>query len=224
MQFGLLEMWNAMGAVAKTVAILLIFLSIITIYLFIERQIVFAKARKKSKNIAPKLASLLKAGKITEALTLSSKKENKGSHLARVTASGIKEFLAGGEAGLAKTQKIESAQRGCDRAHAIFGQELKRGLPIMATVATSSPFIGLFGTISGIINAFRGMALTGSGGIGAVAGGIAEALITTAFGIGVAIIALWCYNGLNSKTEVISAEMDNASSEVVDFFVREEQE
>ena len=223
MQFGLLEMWNAMGAVAKTVAILLIFLSVITIYLFIERQIVFAKARKKSKTIAPKLASLLKAGKITEALTLSSKKENKGSHLARVSASGIKEFLAGGEAGLGKDQKIESAQRGCDRAHAIFAQELKRGLPIMATVATSSPFIGLFGTISGIINAFRGMALTGSGGIGAVAGGIAEALITTAFGIGVAIIALWCYNGLNSKTEVIGAEMDNAASEVVDFFVREEQ-
>jgi biopolymer transport protein ExbB/TolQ len=99
-------------------------------------------------------------------------------------------------------------------------QELKRGLPVVATVATSSPFIGLFGTIAGIINAFRGMALTGSGGIGAVAGGISEALITTAFGIGVAIIALWCYNVLNSKTEILNAEMQNASSEVIDFFVR----
>ncbi len=223
MQFGLLEMWNAMGVLAKSVAIILLFLSVITIYFFIERQVVFAKARTKSKNIASKLASLLKAGKITEALTLSSKKENKGSHLARVTAAGIKAFLEGGEAGLGKDQKIESAQRGCDRAHAVFAQELKRGLPIVATVATSSPFIGLFGTIGGIINAFRGMALTGSGGIGAVAGGIAEALITTAFGIGVAIIALWCYNGLNSRTEVVGAEMDNAASEVIDFFVREEQ-
>lgn len=221
MQFGLLEMWNAMGALAKSVAIILLFLSVITIYFFIERQVVFSKARKRSKNIAPKLASLLKAGNITEALTLSSKKENKGSHLARVTAAGIKEFLEGGEAGLGKNQKIESVQRGCDRAHAVFAQELKKGLPIVATVATSSPFIGLFGTIAGIINAFRGMALTGSGGIGAVAGGIAEALITTAFGIGVAIIALWCYNGLNSRTEVIGAEMDNAASEVIDFFVRE---
>jgi biopolymer transport protein ExbB/TolQ len=221
MQFGLLEMWNAMGALAKSVAIILLFLSVVTIYFFIERQVVFSKARKKSKNIAPKLASLLKAGNITEALTLSSKKENKGSHLARVTAAGIKEFLESGEAGLGKNQKIESVQRGCDRAHAVFAQELKKGLPIVATVATSSPFIGLFGTIAGIINAFRGMALTGSGGIGAVAGGIAEALITTAFGIGVAIIALWCYNGLNSRTEVIGAEMDNAASEVIDFFVRE---
>ncbi len=220
MQFGLLEMWHAMGYVAKSVAILLIALSIITLYLFVERQIVFARAKSKSKQVAPKLADLLKAGKIQEALTLSSKKEFRGSHLARVTAAGIKEFLEGGQAGLNLEGQIETASRGCDRASNIFMQELKRGQTIMATVATSSPFIGLFGTIAGIINAFRGMALTGSGGIGAVAGGIAEALVTTAFGIGVAIIALWCFNGLNSKTEVINAEMQNASSEVIDFFVR----
>ena len=92
----------------------------------------------------------------------------------------------------------------------------------LATIATSAPFIGLFGTISGIINAFRGMALTGSGGIGAVAGGIAEALVTTAFGIGVAIIALWCYNILNTKIEVYDAEMSNTSSQIVDFFIRKQ--
>jgi biopolymer transport protein ExbB/TolQ len=224
MQFGLLEMWEAMGMVAKSVAIILMALSVITLYLFVERQIVFARARAKSKQLAPKLAELMKAGKIRDALTLSSKKENKGSHLARVTSAAIKEFLEGGEAGLGLDQQIDSAQRGSDRAHNIFIQELKRGMTIMATVATSSPFIGLFGTIAGIINAFRGMALTGSGGIGAVAGGIAEALITTAFGIGVAVIALWCYNGLNSKTEVIGAEMENAGSEVIDFFIRKEEQ
>ena len=94
----------------------------------------------------------------------------------------------------------------------------------LATIATSSPFIGLFGTIAGIINAFRGLALTGSGGIGAVAQGIAEALVTTAFGIGVAIIALWCYNFLNARIEIYSAEMENTSSEIVDFFIRKSVE
>ena len=220
MQFGLIEMWNEMGYVAKSVAVILIGLSIITLYLFVERQIVFARAKTKSRQIAPKLAELLKAGKIQEALTLSGKKDNKGSHLAKVTAAGIKEFLEGGEAGLGLDKQIESAQRGCDRASTIFSQELKRGMSVTATIATSSPFIGLFGTIAGIINAFQGMAVTGSGGIGAVAGGISEALVTTAFGIGVAIIALWCFNGLSSRTEVLSAEMSNASSEVIDFFVR----
>jgi biopolymer transport protein ExbB/TolQ len=217
-------MWQAMGFIAKSVAVILIFLSVVAIYLFVERQIVFTRTKTKSKKIAPKLAELLKSGNIQEALTLSSKKENKGSHLARVTAAGIREFMEGEEAGMNFEQQVSSAQRGMDRAAVIFSQELKRGLNTVATIATSSPFIGLFGTIFGIINAFRGMALTGSGGIGAVAAGIAEALITTAFGIGVAIIALWCYNFLNTRAEVISAEMSNTASEVVDFFVRRESQ
>ena len=224
MQFGLIEMWQAMGYMAKSVAISLIFLSVVAIYLFVERQIVFTKAKTKSKKIAPKLAELLKSGNIQEALTLSSKKENKGSHLARVTAAGVREFMEGEEAGLNFEQQIASAQRGMDRAAIIYSQELKRGLNTIATIATSSPFIGLFGTIFGIINAFRGMALTGSGGIGAVAAGIAEALITTAFGIGVAIIALWCYNFLNTRVEIIDAEMSNTASEVIDFFVRRDSQ
>jgi len=220
MQFGLIEMWHAMGIVAKTVSFLLIFLSILSVYLFIERQMVFAKAKRRSKQIAPKLADLLKNGQVQEALTLSSKKDFKGSHLARVTAAGIKEFFEGKEANLSLEEQVETAQRGCERAATIFTQELKRGLNTLATIATSSPFIGLFGTIAGIINAFRGMALTGSGGIGAVAGGISEALITTAFGIGVAIIALWCYNFLITKIDTCGAEMANTSSQIVDFFIR----
>jgi len=224
MQFGLIEMWQAMGAVAKTVAIILIGLSIISLYLFFERQFVFFKARKKSKQVAPKLADFLKNRQIKEALNLSSKKEFKGSHLARVTSAGIQEFLEGKEANLSLEEQVESAQRGCERATVIFTQELKRGSNTLATIATSSPFIGLFGTIAGIINAFRGMALTGSGGIGAVAQGIAEALITTAFGIGVAIIALWCYNFLTTKIETYSAEMTNTTSQIVDFFTRKEEE
>ncbi len=220
MQFGLIEMWQAMGPVAKGVAIILIGLSIISLYMFIERQLVFRKARNKSKQVAPKLADMLKKGQIQEALTLSSKKENRGSHLARVTAAGIKEFLEGKEANISLEEQIETAERGCLRAATIYTQELKKGLNTLATIATSAPFIGLFGTIAGIINAFRGMALTGSGGIGAVASGIAEALVTTAFGIGVAIIALWCYNFLNSKIDIYEAEMANTSSQIVDFFVR----
>jgi biopolymer transport protein ExbB/TolQ len=220
MQFGLLEMWQAMGAVAKTVAILLIALSVITIYMFIERQLVFARARKKSREVAPKLADLLKSGNIKDAYALANKKDFKGSHLARVTAAGIQAFMEGKDAKLGFDEQIETASRGSERAKTLFSQELRRGLPILATIATSSPFIGLFGTIFGIINAFRGMQLTGSGGIGAVAGGIAEALVTTAVGIGVAVLALWCFNTLNSRIEIYDAEMSNTSSQIVDFFIK----
>ncbi len=220
MQFGLIEMWQAMGAVAKTVAIILIGLSIITIYMFIERLLVFSRAKKTSRAMAPKLADLLKAGNLKDALSLSSKKDNKGSHLARVTAAGIQSFIEGKEAKLGFDEQIESAARGCKRAESLFSQELRRGLPILATIATSSPFIGLFGTIFGIMNAFKSMQATGSGGIGSVAGGISEALVTTAVGIGVAVLALWVFNTLNSKIEIYDAEMANTSSQVVDFFIK----
>jgi biopolymer transport protein ExbB/TolQ len=211
MQFGLVEMFQAMGPVAKAVSFLLIALSIISLYMLIERTLTYNKAKSKSREVAPKLADMMKNGQMKEALALASKAEYHGSHLARVTAAGITEFIEGKAAGVSFEEQIQSAERGCDRAASVFNQ---------ATIATSSPFIGLFGTISGIINAFKGMALTGSGGIGAVAGGIAEALVTTAFGIGVAIIALWCYNYLNTKIEVYDAEMANTTSQVIDFFVR----
>ena len=220
MQFGLLEMWAAMGAVAKTVAIILIALSVITIYMLIERLLVFSRAAKTSRAVAPKLADLLKNGNLKDALSLSSKKEYKGSHLARVTSSGIQAFMEGKEARLGFDEQIASASRGAERSKTLFNQELRRGLNMLATIATSSPFIGLFGTIFGIINAFRGMALTGSGGIGAVAGGIAEALVTTAVGIGVAVLALWVFSMLNSKIEIYDAEMSNTESQVVDFFLK----
>lgn len=222
MQFGLVEMFQAMSVLAKVVSFLLIALSIVSIYLLVERTLFYRKAKSLSKAVAPKLADLLKAGQIKEALALATKKEYKASHLARVTAAASTEFLEGGTTGLSFDQQIETAERGTERAASIFNQELKRGLSVLATIATSSPFIGLFGTISGIINAFKGMAATGSGGIAAVASGIAEALVTTAFGIAVAVIALWCYNFLTNKTEIFDAEMSNTASQVIDFFVRKQ--
>ncbi|HNQ81437.1 MAG: MotA/TolQ/ExbB proton channel family protein [Acidobacteriota bacterium] len=222
MQFGLVEMFQAMSVLAKIVSFILIGLSVISIYLLIERTMFYAKAKNLSKAAAPKLSELLKTGQIKEAQVMASKKEYQNSHLALVVKAATTEFLEGKETGLPFEQQLESASRGCDRAASFFNQRLKKGLSVLATIATSSPFIGLFGTISGIINAFKGMAATGSGGIAAVASGIAEALVTTAFGIGVAIIALWCYNYLSTRTETYDAEMSNMTSQVIDFFVRKQ--
>lgn len=223
MQFGLIEMWQSMSALPRAVAIILIALSIVSLYRLIERLIVFSSAKTKSKVVAPKLTNLLKQGKIQDALNLSTKKEYKRSHLARITSAGIKHFMEGKESNLSFEEQIETAQRGTDRASTVFLQEMKKGLSTLGTIATTAPFIGLFGTIFGIINAFRGMALTGSGGIGAVAAGIAEALVATALGIGVAVIAFWCFNYLNKKIDDIDGEMSNTSSEIIDYFVQKEQ-
>ncbi len=121
---------------------------------------------------------------------------------------------------MSREDLVDSVRRAIQRAGALTASDLKRGLSGLATIGATAPFVGLFGTVIGIINAFRGMALTGSGGIGAVSAGIAEALITTAFGLFVAIPAVWFYNYLTARVEYFNVEMDNSSSELVDYFIK----
>src|SRR5262249_17209861 len=98
--------------------------------------------------------------------------------------------------------------------------EMKRGLGFLATIGSTAPFIGLFGTVVGIINAFRGIAATGSGGMAAVSGGIAEALVATALGIFVAIPAVAAFNHFTGQLERFQVEMNKASSELVIFLFK----
>jgi len=90
----------------------------------------------------------------------------------------------------------------------------------LATIGSTAPFVGLFGTVVGIINAFKGIQTQKSAGLGAVAGGIAEALVTTAVGLFVAVPAVWVYNYFTSKIEAFDVEMDNSSSELIDYFIK----
>ena len=128
------------------------------------------------------------------------------------------EFQEDSHAGYA--EKVESAKRAIERATIKGLEEFKRGMNFMATIGSTAPFIGLFGTVFGIITAFQSMSVSGSGGIAAVAGGISEALITTGFGILVAVIAVIFYNTLVNKVEIFSGEMANASSELIDHFIK----
>jgi len=115
---------------------------------------------------------------------------------------------------------VESVRLAVERAAALTTAEMKRGIGGLATIGSTAPFVGLFGTVFGIINAFQGMAAAGSGGIGAVSAGIAEALITTGVGIGVAIIGVWMFNYFTSQIEFFGIEMANSGSELIDFFLK----
>jgi len=107
-----------------------------------------------------------------------------------------------------------------ERAAALTAAEMKRGIGGLATIGATAPFVGLFGTVIGIINAFTAMASSGSGGIGSVSAGIAEALITTAIGLAVAIVAVWMFNYFQGQLEFFGIEMANSSSELIDFFLK----
>ena len=180
--------------------------------------IVFNAARKQSRQFAPAVAGALREGKLEEAVKIADR--YKKSHLAKVVVAGLQEFRAHLVSNDIPGETIEASRRALERAEAIVHTELDRGLSGLATIGSTAPFVGLFGTVVGIINAFKGISTEKSTGLGAVAGGISEALVTTAIGLFVAIPAVWLFNYFNNRVKNFDVEMTNSSSELVDYFLK----
>jgi len=218
----LLEMWGTMGTIAKAVAFVLFFMSMWSVGVAVERIYTFMQASKQSKTFAPQVAKHLKDGRLKDAIALSTNKNYKYSHLAKVVLAGLQEFQFTQEnaGNLAREEVLDTVRRSIQRASALTGNDMRKGVSALATIGATAPFVGLLGTVVGVINAFVGIASTGSGGIGAVSAGIAEALVETALGLVVAIPAVWFYNYLTGRIEYFNVEMDNSSSELVDYLIR----
>jgi biopolymer transport protein ExbB len=214
-------MWIQMGWLAKAVVILLFLMSAWSIGVMIDRWIAFSGARKQSRQFAPAVAGALREGKLDEAIKIADR-YNK-SHLAKVVVAGLQEFRAHQVSAEISGTDIDASRRALERAEAIVHAELKRGVSTLATIGSTAPFVGLFGTVVGIINAFRGISSEKSTGLGAVAGGISEALVTTAVGLFVAIPAVWVYNYFSGRIESFDVEMGNSSSELIDYFLKRSQ-
>lgn len=217
-----LQMIQSMGVPARTIGIVLIIMSMISFGVAIERIYTFLQARKQSKLYAPQVAKHLKEGRLKDAIALSSSKTYRYSHLAKVVLAGLQEYQFQQEAGgtLSREDLVDTVRRAIQRASALTANDLKKGVAALATIGATAPFVGLLGTVVGIITAFQGIAATGSGGLGSVSAGIAEALIETALGLLVAIPAVWFYNYLTGRIEYFNVEMDNSSSELVDYFIK----
>jgi biopolymer transport protein ExbB/biopolymer transport protein TolQ len=213
-------MWDSMGFIPKFVVIIILLMSVYAIAVGVERLIVFNKAKKQSQILLRLISKLWQEGKIEESIKLSSDKKFKNSHLAKVLVAGLNELQFQEDSKAPYTERVEAAKRAIERATIKGVLEFKRGLNALATIGSTGPFVGLFGTVFGIITAFQSMAVSGSGGIGTVAQGIAEALLTTGAGIGVAVIAVWFFNYLLNKIDIFSGEMANASSELIDHFIK----
>jgi biopolymer transport protein ExbB/biopolymer transport protein TolQ len=218
----LMQMWAEMGWVAKAIGVILILMSMISFGVAIERIYTFAQARKQSKLYAPQVAKHLKEGRLKDAIAISSSKTYRYSHLAKVVLAGLQEYQFQQESGsnLSREDLVDTVRRAIQRASALTANDLKKGVASLATIGATAPFVGLLGTVVGIITAFQGIAATGSGGLGAVSAGISEALVETALGLVVAIPAVWFYNYLTGRIEYFNVEMDNSSSELVDYFIK----
>ncbi len=215
------SLWAQMGIAAKLTVILMFVMSAYSIGVMIDRMLAYTAARKQSRLFAPAVAGALRDGKLDEAIKIGDR--YKKSHLAKVVVAGLQEFRAHQMSSEIPGEAIEASKRALERAAAIVHAELKRGVPAQATIGSTAPFVGLFGTVIGIINAFKGISTEKSTGLGAVAGGISEALVATAIGLFVAIPAVWVYNYFTERIEAFDVEMDNSSSELIDYFLKRSQ-
>jgi biopolymer transport protein ExbB/biopolymer transport protein TolQ len=219
--FDVITMWTQMGFLAKAVVIILFIMSAWSIGVMIDRLIAFNAAKTQSRQFAPAVAGALREGKLDEAIKIADR--YKKSHLAKVVVAGLQEFKAHQLSSEISGETIEASKRALERAEAIVGAELKRGVSSLATIGSVGPFVGLFGTVVGIVNAFKGIASEKAAGLGAVAGGISEALVTTALGLFVAIPAVMMFNYFTNKVESFNIEMNNSSSELLDYFIKRSQ-
>jgi biopolymer transport protein ExbB len=220
-QFDVRSIWHNMGWVAKGVVAALFIMSAWSIGVMIDRALAFNAARKQSRAFAPAVAGALREGKLDEAIKIADR-YNK-SHLAKVVVAGLQEFKAHQMSSEIPGEEIEASKRALERAEAIVHAELKRGVSGLASIGSTAPFVGLFGTVFGIMNAFGSIATSKSTGIGAVAGGISEALNTTAVGLFVAIPAVLVFNYFTGRIEAFDVEMGNSSSELIDYFLKRSQ-
>src|SRR6202011_5109343 len=200
--WSLQNMWSTMSTLPRVVVGILFVLSVYSFGVMIDRALMYSAARKQSRVFVQQVAGALKEGKLDEAIAIAER--NKKSHIAKVVATGLSEFQSASQQ-VSDAEVIEAAKRGLERSVAIVHAEMKRGLSALATIGShapfgsTAPFVGLFGTVVGILNAFKGIAANKATGLSAVAGGIAEALVTTAFRLLVAVPAVWAYNYFTNK-------------------------
>lgn len=218
-----IEIWRQMSWIGRGVIIVLLLMSVYSIAVMLERYLTFSAAARQSREFAPRVAEMLRAAHLPnhleEAIKLS--RNYRRSHLAVVVNSGLQELAA--SPAISNKAQMRKAKRALRRAATIKTADLQRGLSSLATVGSTAPFVGLFGTVIGIIDAFHKMNLMETTGFSAVSGGISEALVATAFGLLVAIPAVWMFNYFTSRVGRFAIEMHNSADELVDFFVQQRE-
>lgn len=212
MQFTLSELWAHMGLFARLIVGVLAIMSTASLLVAAERLVALYKSRKQSLQFVADITPLLARGELDGAALASADAQG---YLGKVLAGGLKAWRNSSRVDADLT--FESVARALERTAAREVQQMKRGLGVLATVSSTAPFVGLLGTVMGIVNSFQAMAASGSGGLGTVSAGIAEALITTAFGLLVALPAVMMFNYFTGVIDTRTVDMSESSNELLDL-------
>src|ERR1043165_1626898 len=218
MDMSLKGMWLQMGNFAKGIVVVMAIMSVYSLTIRVSKWWALRQAQRESRKFAPEFSQFLEEDNLTEAIRLA--ESYKKSHVALVLGGGLGEVKPLIADGSITGADINSAERAVERNMLLEITNLKRGLAVLATVGATAPFVGLLGPTMGGVNSFAAMGATGSGGLAAIGGGIWEALVTTAFGLIVAIPAVWAYNYFATKIDNLTAEMTYVSKEMIDHLIK----
>jgi len=214
MNINLLELWSEMGLPVRIVVIVLTLQAVASLAVAVDRLILLFRSRSASTAFAAAAAKPLEEGDFGKVRELASKAQ--GSHLALVMFSGLDVFLKRTDAGDSTERAAELARRAIERKGESLSTSLNKGMGVLASTGSTAPFVGLLGTVLGIINAFQMIAASGSGGIGTIGAAIGEALIVTGYGLCVAIPTVLGFNYLSAKIAQYEQGLTNAGSELTD--------
>jgi biopolymer transport protein ExbB len=212
--FELTHILSKMGGPALAITLTLLAMALASLAVFLERLYALAQSRAASRLFATKAKAVL-ASETPERLSIVDKSA-KGSHLAALLSTGMRTFDEHRTKG-GKLTPLEATKRELLRKTEALAADVRRGFGVLASVGSLAPFVGLLGTVVGIIEAFQGIAKEGSGGLGAVSAGISEALVVTAFGLMVAIPAVVFFNYLTAQSDTLVRNLDEARGEFLDF-------
>ncbi len=212
--WNMLELWRSMGTLCHGVVIVLLIMFARSMAVAMSRTLRYRLAREQSHAYISETVVSFRDGKLDQAIVVA--EHNKRSHIANIVAAGLLDFQAAPE-GMPEQQVIEGVQRSLERSSAETTEEMKRGLSGLATIVATAPFVGLFGTVIGILNAFRSIDIAHATAIKVIAGSISEALLTTAIGLSVAVPVVWCYNLLTNQMDAFGVEMQNCALELLTY-------
>ena len=214
----LIELYHTMGYFAKGIVYTLMLMSVYSLSIVVQKWWYLRSAQNQTRKFAPEFSQFLEEDNLNEAIKLA--EQYKKSQVAKVLGGALEEIRPLIQDGSVTVSDINSAERAVEREMLMQIVLMKRGLAVLATTGATAPFVGLLGTTMGVVNAFQGMAAGGGGGIGSIAAGISEALITTAFGLIVAIPAVWAFNYFQTKIDNVTAEMTYSSKEMIDYLIK----
>jgi len=217
MATGLLGIWRSMGPVAQGVVILLLVMSLVAVAIAAERAFQLLRGRSRGLAFADKLRVHLDRGDFRAAAEVD---PARGGPLAAVLGEGVRAYLRVEDQAPSTDELISSVEGSLARVVAVESAQLRRGLGALATIGSTAPFVGLFGTVVGIVNSFQEIARTGGGGIEAVSSGISEALVATALGILVAVPSVMLFNLFSTRAEAAELLLSDAAEGMIEHVRR----